>query len=88
MGRAQAQLSGLGVGVVLRVLSGWAQAHPPDVAPKPVSELKTCSRAFMCYCIRCSLALLCQGSRGRNGRSGRRRQRSKCGRSSRRGHLS
>jgi hypothetical protein len=57
---AQAQLSRLGVGVVLRVLDGCTRAHPRDVAPEPVSELKTCSRAFMLDCSRCSLGIFCR----------------------------
>jgi hypothetical protein len=48
-------LADLGVEGVLRVLSGCARAHPPDVAPELVSELKTRSRAFICNCSRCSL---------------------------------
>jgi hypothetical protein len=45
----------LGVGGVLQVLNGCARAHPPDVAPELVSELKTHSRAFICNRSRCSL---------------------------------
>jgi hypothetical protein len=52
---AQAQLVDLGVGGVLRVLSGCARAHPPDVAPELVSELETRSQVFICICNRCSL---------------------------------
>jgi hypothetical protein len=36
--RAQAQLDDPGVDDVLRVPSGCARAHPPDVAPELVSE--------------------------------------------------
>jgi hypothetical protein len=45
----------LGVGGVLQVLGGCARAHPPDVAPELLSQLKTRSRAFICNCSRCSL---------------------------------
>jgi hypothetical protein len=38
----------LGVGGLLQVLGGCARAHPPDLAPELVSELKTRSRAFIC----------------------------------------
>jgi hypothetical protein len=65
---AQAQLSGFGVGVVLDVPGECARAHPPDVAPEPVSELKTRSRAFKLQCSRCSLGLSCRGRHGRCGR--------------------
>jgi hypothetical protein len=37
------------------VLGGCARAHPPDVAPEHVVELKTRSRASMFDCSRCSL---------------------------------
>jgi hypothetical protein len=70
--RAQAQLSGFGVGAILCVLGGCARAHPPDVAPEPVGELKTRSRAFELHCGCCSLGLFHRGSRGRRGRSDRR----------------
>jgi hypothetical protein len=49
------------------VLGGCARAHPPDVAPEPVGELKTCSWAFMFDCSHCSLGILCRGIRGRRG---------------------
>jgi hypothetical protein len=52
--RAQAQQVGVGVGGILLVLGGCAQAHPPDVAPELVSELETRSRAFFCNCSHCS----------------------------------
>jgi hypothetical protein len=56
---AQAQLSGFGVGAVLRVLDGCARAHPPHVAPEPVGELNTRSRAFKLQHSRCSLGMFC-----------------------------
>jgi hypothetical protein len=75
---ARPQLDDSGVDGALRVLGGCARAHPPDVAPELVCELETRSRAFMCDCSRCSLGMLCQGSRGRCG---------KCGCSSGHGHF-
>jgi hypothetical protein len=71
-------LSRLGVGVVLHVLGGCAHAHPPDVAPEPVGELKTRPRAFMLDYSRCSLGMLCWGSHDRRDCNGRRGRRGKC----------
>jgi hypothetical protein len=76
--RTQAQLDDPGVDDALRVLGGCVRVHPPDVAPEPMSELKTRSRAFMCDRSRCSLGTSCRGSPGRRG---------KCGLSSGRGHF-
>jgi hypothetical protein len=76
--RAQDLLSRLGVGVVLRVLGGCARAHPPDVAPEPMSELKTHPRAFMLDCSCCSLGMFCWGSRGHRGCNSRCGRRGKC----------
>jgi hypothetical protein len=45
----------LGVGGVVQVPGGRARAHPPDVAPELMGELETRPRAFICYCIHCSL---------------------------------
>jgi ribosomal protein S27AE len=65
---AQAQLIGFGVGAVLGVPGGCARVHPPDVAPEPVSELETRSRAFKLHCSHCSMGLFCSGSHGHHGR--------------------
>jgi hypothetical protein len=66
----QAQLDDLGVNGVLRVLSGCARAHPPDVAPELVSELTTRSRDYMCDCSRCSPGTPCRCSHGCRGKCG------------------
>jgi hypothetical protein len=77
--RAQAQLRGFGVGAVLSVPGGFARAHPPDVSPEPVGELKTRSRAFKLHCSCCGPGPFCRGSRGRRGCCGRRERRDQCG---------
>jgi hypothetical protein len=76
----------LGVGDVLLVLGGCARAHPPDVAPELVSELKTRKRAFICNCSRCSLGTLRLGSYCRRGDRGRSYGRGHLGRRDGRDH--
>jgi hypothetical protein len=62
------------------------RAHPPDVASELVSELKTCSRAFICNCSRYSLGMFRRGSYGRRGDRGRSYGRGHLGRRDGRDH--